>query len=119
MKAFIITLFVTCMLSLSYGQDSVRFRIIFIGDAGEMNAEQQQSLNHAANHIIPGKTSVIYLGDNVYPRGMGLQGTKEEIDAKKILKSQYQPMRSKGAPVFFIPGNHDWDKMGPDGLAKV
>ena len=28
-------------------------------------------------------------------------------------------MRSKGAPVYFIPGNHDWDKGGKNGLAKI
>jgi UDP-2,3-diacylglucosamine pyrophosphatase LpxH len=28
-------------------------------------------------------------------------------------------MRSKGAPVYFIPGNHDWDRMGTDGLQKI
>ena len=116
MKAFIIMLVATCMLSMLYGQDSVRYRVIFIGDAGEMNAVQQKSLQHAANDNIAGKTSVIYLGDNIYPRGMGQPGTKKEDTAKKILESQYMPMRAKGAPVYFIPGNHYWYKMGPNGL---
>ena len=43
---------------------------------------------------------------------MGLPGSKEEEKTKNILQSQYSPMRSKGAPVYFIPGNHDWDKDG-------
>ncbi|RZJ78609.1 MAG: hypothetical protein EOO47_13290, partial [Flavobacterium sp.] len=30
-----------------------------------------------------------------------------------------EPMRAKGATVYFIPGNHDWDKSGPNGLAKI
>src|SRR5690606_22849918 len=34
-------------------------------------------------------------------------------------RSQYGPMRATGAPVYFIPGNHDWDKSGEDGLAKI
>ena len=119
MRAFITTLITTCILESAYSQDNIRQRVIFIGDAGEMNSEQQKALNHAANHVIPGKTTVVYLGDNIYPRGMGLPGSKEEETTKKILESQYGPMRSKGAPVFFIPGNHDWDKMGPNGLAKV
>ncbi|BAV07798.1 Calcineurin-like phosphoesterase [Filimonas lacunae] len=102
-----------------HAQDSVQYRVIFIGDAGEMNAEQQKSLQHAANHIITGKTTVLYLGDNVYPHGMGLPGSKEETTSQQILQSQYLPMRAKGAPVYFVPGNHDWDKMGPKGLAKI
>jgi hypothetical protein len=99
--------------------ESVYSRLIFIGDAGEMDMEQNAVLKHAAAHIIKGKTTVMYLGDNIYPRGMGLPGSKEEETTKKILRSQYEPMRANGAPVYFVPGNHDWDKMGPDGLAKI
>ena len=110
------------LLALSFpglAQDSIRQRIIFIGDAGEINQKQSTIIPDAAKHIIPGKTTVMYLGDNIYPRGMGLPGSKEEDETKQILQSQFIPMRSKGAPVYFIPGNHDWDKMGKRGLAKI
>jgi hypothetical protein len=100
-------------------QDTVVQRIIYIGDAGEADKQQGGVLTHAQGKIIPGKTTVIYLGDNIYPTGMGLPGSKEEKETEGILQSQYQPMRSKGAPVYFIPGNHDWDRMGPQGLAKM
>jgi hypothetical protein len=100
-------------------QDSVRYRVILIGDAGEMDMQQNAVLKHAANNIIKNKTTVMYLGDNIYPHGMGLPGSPEEEETKKILQSQYLPMRAKGAPVYFVPGNHDWDKMGPQGLAKI
>ncbi|MCW3116460.1 MAG: surface antigen precursor [Chitinophagaceae bacterium] len=103
----------------SFSQDSVRYRIIFIGDAGEINPKQQTIIPDAAKHIIAGKTTVMYLGDNVYPHGMGLPGSVEEETTKKILQSQFVPMRSKGAPVYFIPGNHDWDRMGKQGLSKI
>ncbi|HEY0177033.1 MAG TPA: metallophosphoesterase, partial [Pedobacter sp.] len=104
---------------LCHAQDSVKYRVIFIGDAGEMNPAQRESLQHAAKHVIPGKTTVMYLGDNIYPKGMGLPGSKEEETTKQILQSQFQPMRKMGAAVYFIPGNHDWDKLGPEGLAKI
>ena len=100
-------------------QDSIRYRVIFIGDAGEMNERQRLDLQHAASDILPGKTTVVYLGDNIYPRGMGLPGSKDEEAGKAVLRSQYEPMRAKGAPVYFVPGNHDWDRMGPEGLAKI
>lgn len=100
-------------------QDSIRARIIFIGDAGEMDPEQKMVIPHAAGKVIPGKSTVIYLGDNIYPHGMGLPGTDDEKKGQEILRSQYEPMRAAGAPVYFVPGNHDWDKMGPDGLAKI
>jgi hypothetical protein len=100
-------------------QDSIKHRIIFIGDAGEIDKEQQAVIPNAAEHVLVGKTTVVYLGDNIYPHGMGLPGSEEEERTKQILQSQYGPMRQKGAPVYFIPGNHDWDKSGPDGLAKI
>jgi hypothetical protein len=84
-----------------------------------MDIQQSAVLKHAAGNIIKNKTTVMYLGDNIYPKGMGLPGSPEEEQTKKILQSQYQPMRANGAPVYFIPGNHDWDKMGPQGLAKI
>jgi len=111
-----------CIIHLTiilHAQDSIQYRVIFIGDAGEMDKDQQAVISSAANIIIPGKTMVMYLGDNIYPRGMGLPGSKEEDTTRQILKSQYIPLRSKGAPVYFIPGNHDWDKTGPRGLEKI
>jgi predicted aconitase with swiveling domain len=100
-------------------QPSITARVIFIGDAGEIDPEQSQIINHAAGQILQGKTTVVYLGDNIYPKGMGLPGSLEEQQTKDILRSQFQPMRQKAAAVYFIPGNHDWDKSGPLGLAKV
>jgi Omp85 superfamily domain/Calcineurin-like phosphoesterase len=116
----LLSIIVSMVMMLScYSQDSIRYRVIFIGDAGEMNAFQQKSLRHAAAHVLEGKTTVIYLGDNVYPRGMSLPGDKDQAKNEDILRSQYVPMRAKGAPVFFVPGNHDWDKSGVNGLDKI
>ncbi len=102
-----------------YGQDSVRYRVILIGDAGEMNDGQKESLKNAAKHVIKGKTTTLYLGDNVYPVGMAIPGYGDFTETSKILQSQFKPMRDAGAAVYFIPGNHDWDKSGPNGLAKI
>lgn len=107
-----------CVLLLQ-AQDSIQYRIIFIGDAGQINAQQKIAIEHAASQVIAGKTSVIYLGDNIYPRGLGLPDTKNAESTRDILRSQYQPMRSAGAPVYFIPGNHDWDRSGSQGLIKI
>ncbi|WP_432708587.1 metallophosphoesterase [Pedobacter sp.] len=100
-------------------QDTLLARLIFIGDAGQVDRDQTLVIKDAALKIIKGKTKVIYLGDNVYPDGMGLPGSKEEQQTQDILRSQYLPMRNNGAPVYFIPGNHDWDHSGKLGLAKI
>ncbi len=99
--------------------DSIQQRIIFIGDAGELDEQQHRVITQAVTYILPGKTTVVYLGDNIYPTGMGLPGSNEEKRTQDILRGQYQPMRSAGAPVYFLPGNHDWDRMGKQGLEKI
>jgi hypothetical protein len=116
----IFSLFITLgILSAAYSQDSIIHRVIFIGDAGEMSEGQKAVIEHAADNVFNTKTSVVYLGDNIYPRGLGLPGTKSDTLGREILQSQYQPLRSKGAAVYFVPGNHDWDKSGSKGLAKI
>ncbi len=107
------------LFSVAYAQDSIRYRVILIGDAGEINSHQQSVIGAAAAFVLPAKTTVLYLGDNIYPRGMDLPGGKQEALTGQILKSQFSPMRAKNASVYFVPGNHDWDKMGPNGLAKI
>jgi calcineurin-like phosphoesterase family protein len=99
--------------------DSIVSRVILIGDAGEMDQQQGGVIGNASGKVLQGKTTVFYLGDNIYPRGMGLPGSKEEQQTHEIIRSQYTPFRALGAPVYFIPGNHDWDKSGPLGLDKI
>ncbi len=50
----------------AWAQDtlSIVARVIFIGDAGEIDQEQSGVISHAAGQIISGKTTVVYLGDN-------------------------------------------------------
>lgn len=119
MKKLLIFILLYCSTSAIYAQDNVAYRVIFIGDAGEINQKQSDIIQNAVSKIIPTKTSVVFLGDNIYPRGFGLPGSKEETTSIAILQAQYKPMRAKDAPVYFIPGNHDWDKSGPKGLEKI
>ncbi|HVU85633.1 MAG TPA: hypothetical protein VHC50_12370, partial [Puia sp.] len=90
MKYFFFTL-ISLLLALpaARAQDSIWYRVIFIGDARDMKDRQRLDLQHAANEILPGKTTVVYLGDNVYPRGMGLPGTEDAEKGKAILRSQF------------------------------
>lgn len=112
---------IICILApvLLRAQDSVLHRLILIGDAGEQYSSQKLVMSQAASHTLPGKTSTLFLGDNIYKRGIGLPGSPEQEKTEAILRSQFQPFRQAGARVWFIPGNHDWDRMGKLGLAKI
>lgn len=113
-KLLTLSLLLTGALTLR-AQDSIRARLIFIGDAGKISAEQRVIIADAANKIIPGKSTAVYLGNNIFPKGMSEDDTK----GQEILKAQFQPLRQKGAAVYFIPGNRDWNNSGPDGLVAL
>src|SRR5690554_3408760 len=119
MRKLLLLIFFSVGAHILFAQNIIENRVILIGDAGELNFKQETIIPRAAELIIKDKTTVFYLGDNVYPRGLGLPGSEEEEEGKEILRSQYVPMRAKGAPVYFIPGNHDWDRMGKLGLEKI
>lgn len=94
-------------------------RIIFIADAGDLNKAQTSLIADAASKIIRDKTVVVYLGNNIYPKGLPPGKHKKENAGKEVLASQYAPMRQAGAPVYFIPGTRDWDNSGPGGLENI
>ncbi|WP_018628435.1 BamA/TamA family outer membrane protein [Niabella aurantiaca] len=116
-------IFIFWMLSLPLqaiqSQDSIVSRLIFIGDAGEINMHQSDVIGTAAAQVIRDKTTVLFLGDNIYPSGMPLENEAKIRDAEKILRTQYEPVIRSGAKVFFVPGNHDWDRMGKLGYQKI
>lgn len=119
MKKIVITAccFFFCLQFLP-AQDPVQLRLILIGDAGEINAAQQSILTDAISKNIPGKTIAVFLGDNVYPKGVELSSDKK-ASSLAILRSQFEGLRKNNIPVYFIPGNHDWDKSGPAGYEKI
>ncbi len=100
-------------------QNILTDRIILIGDAGEKNTDQQAIILAAVDSTIPGHTIVLFLGDNIYPTGMALPGEAGEIETRQILQSEFALLSAKGAAVYFLPGNHDWDRSGPKGLLKI
>lgn len=117
-KTLLLLMFLFGIIGKTKAQDEIQHRIIFIGDAGEINPFQQIIEKIASEKILPSKTTVMYLGDNIYPNGMGLDSISRQKTVQ-ILQSQFVPMRAKNAKVYFIPGNHDWDRMGKLGLPKI
>lgn len=96
----------------------IQHRIILIGDAGEINQNQSSLIAAAATLVLNERTTTYFLGDNIYPTGMSLDSNGREASIS-ILKSQYTPFIERQVPVYFMAGNHDWDKSGPQGLLKI
>lgn len=115
---YILTLTFLCVLQFfSYSQEFVK-RILLIGDAGEINNQQSSLITEAVSLVIKDSTLVFYLGDNIYPSGMGLEG-KEQENGRLSLESQYAPFRKQNVPVYFLAGNHDWNVSRKGGLEKL
>src|SRR5262249_22737577 len=88
--------------------------IIFAGDGGGPNPDALKLLASEVR-LLPGRTRVIFLGDNVYPRGMPRPDDPEAVTAANALNEQFSAVKENNGAPYFIPGNHDWDYSGPDG----
>jgi hypothetical protein len=108
-------------LSLTAQEDTITQRIVLIGDAGQLTNGRHPVVD-AVRKFIPldNKTSVIFLGDNLYKSGLpDEQYTAYYNQARAILDSQLSVADNTPAKVFMIPGNHDWENGGRGGYDAI
>ena len=118
---------------------AVDHRLLLIGDAGDPDPDGEPTLHMLQKQVelLPARTTVVFLGDNVYETGMPppseIEGTvTEEIldeallnlyagrrDAERRVKAQVKAIDVRGARAIFIPGNHDWDQFGVGGWDRI
>jgi hypothetical protein len=103
-------------LTLQAQPDSINQRIFLIGDAGDMYTTTHPVIDWLKKNVDwnDEKNAVIYLGDNVYPEGLPMEGAPDYPHSKAILDDQISIVKGKKSRAIFIPGNHDWrnGKMG-------
>lgn len=98
----------------------VRTRIVLIGDAGEpARGKPVLALLEKWSGELPGKTAVIFLGDNIYPAGLPEPTASGRAEAQRRLAVQLEAVRNSRARGIVIPGNHDWANGGASGAAAV
>ncbi|HYK56810.1 MAG TPA: metallophosphoesterase, partial [Flavisolibacter sp.] len=90
--------------------DSINQRIFLIGDAGELLGSKQPVVEWIRQHadLNDPKNTVLFLGDNIYPLGLPMEGEPTYTESKKILDAQIDLVKGKKAKAFFVLGNHDW-----------
>ena len=98
--------------------------IYLIGDAGGTKVEEPQlpALKLLQNQLnqAPKESSVIFLGDNIYPNGMASKLEVEERAQDTFrLEAQLNTVKDFPGNVFFIAGNHDWKKHGLKGVKRA
>jgi len=118
-------------------------RLLLIGDAGDPDRAGEPTLKLLAQRVrqMPERTTVVFLGDNAYERGMpepvekpaekAADVAKEVVDtvfldlfdsrqqAERALNAQLDVVRGTPARVIFIPGNHDWDQFEVGGWSRI
>jgi hypothetical protein len=106
--------------SLRAPDAELTYRLLLVGDAGHAEAGSNVIAAVAERaRQLPDKTTVVYLGDNVYPAGLPAPGAEGRAQAERHLLAQIDPLRGIGTEVLFVPGNHDWDNSGPDGQSAL
>lgn len=96
---------------LEVNKQQPTFKIYLIGDVGEPdNGNAPDALNALEKEIKKANTSdlLLFLGDNVYPKGIPKIDCPEKKDAVFALSLQINVAKKFPGRVIFIPGNHDW-----------
>lgn len=89
----------------------ITHRFFLIGDAGYATSPKSQQLLSVINDKLKQSgenTTLLYLGDNIYPHGMPPKGSADREAAQKSLDSQLALAKNFKGRTHFIPGNHDW-----------
>jgi predicted phosphodiesterase len=96
------------------------FRVYLIGDAGKISPTQKQLKESLTQNFDPNIPSAfVFLGDNIYEKGMPPMNDKERKHSEQILLNQIDLIKSSNANVFFVPGNHDWKKGRMHGVERL
>jgi hypothetical protein len=97
--------------------------VFLIGDAGAAASNKDRVLVELRRQGRQARrgSSIVFLGDNVYPRGIPdrLSDTTRFNEARTRLFWQAEIADSTGLRIVFVPGNHDWARQGEDGWASV
>ncbi|QNF35030.1 metallophosphoesterase [Adhaeribacter swui] len=106
----------------SYPQVKPKHSICLVGDTGNITDPVHDPVANLINTWLNENATngtLIFLGDNVYPIGLPPVGHKTRAIAEKRLKAQLDLVREYTGQVFFISGNHDWNKGRSNGLEYV
>ncbi|NJO24842.1 MAG: hypothetical protein HC867_02190 [Bacteroidia bacterium] len=100
--------------------DRLVHRVVLIGDAGKLVNGKIPAVEKFKSLNLPGdNTSIIYLGDNIYPNGLPDVNDPAFEEKRKVLDAQVEPAHLSGAGIYFVPGNHDWAEGSPGGWTRV
>ncbi|MFT5141550.1 MAG: hypothetical protein ACI84D_000156 [Thalassolituus oleivorans] len=102
--------------------DAIVYRAFLLGDAGGLDPEEPNPVLETLRSRLgeADKNAVlVFLGDNIYCCGLPDSSHPGRALAEARLRQQLAVADDFEGRVVVIPGNHDWDNSGDDGLAAV
>ena len=101
----------------SESEGVLHYRLLLLGDGGEPKQGEPvlETLGEWGKKNAA-KTSIVFLGDNMYPEGMT---ARRKHEAAKRLAPQLSVIKTAGVHGLFIPGNHDWASGKTEGYSAL
>lgn len=105
----------------SYSQkDTIQARVVLIGDAGDFHGGKHPVVSAVKNNIkFDSKTTVVFLGDNLYYTGLPDESYRDYDKRRAVLDTQVNIAKGTPAKVYFMPGNHDWNRASKGGYEAI
>ncbi|MEM1137324.1 MAG: ShlB/FhaC/HecB family hemolysin secretion/activation protein, partial [Bacteroidota bacterium] len=108
--------------SYVHKEEAIYETVFLLGDAGKPS---RQPLEPAFKYLkqqmdeAGAKSHIIYLGDNLYPRGLSDSTSITRKEEELHLLTQVELLENYEGKGFFIPGNHDWAQGRPYGFQRI
>ncbi|MCW5520400.1 metallophosphoesterase [Aureitalea sp. L0-47] len=101
---------------------NIEKRIYLIGDAGGAEPDKTTDALAALENLIDDRDTsedhLIFLGDNIYEKGLPKKKHKKRKEAEHRIDVQIDLAKEFDGTSMFIPGNHDWYSKGLGGLKR-
>lgn len=102
------------------GEGEHAYTVVLIGDAGgPVSADAVLRALKDDVEDVNDSTTIVFLGDNIYPRGLPAPEMPDYEEKLERLERQVKAVTDAEARGIFVPGNHDWDRSGPDGFNAI
>src|SRR5688572_6447329 len=88
------------------------FHVYLIGDGGKLDKVPAPYQSILQQQITNDKTpsAIIFLGDNIYPKGMLDEDSKGRKRTETVLQNHLKLVPGFNGKIIFVPGNHDWKR---------
>ena len=97
---------------------AIEQRLILIGDAGTLESAGVLRVMADSVRNLAEITTVVFLGDNVYPDGIPSDTASDRSYSEDVLRQQVVAATTGGATAIFVAGNHDWNHALPGVIAQ-